>query len=120
MTVNETQTIAIIDDENDIRGALRQMFELEGYAVADYRGGEEALAAINAGFVGIVITDLRMPGMDGRALFNALQKLDPELPVIIMSGHGDLATAVDLVKRGAYDYLSKPFDGDHLIASVRR
>ncbi len=112
--------IAIVDDEADMRAALRQVFEIENLQVIEFADGESALASIDASFGGIVISDLRMPGIDGSALFNRLRQIDPELPIIMMSGHGDVATAVDLVKRGAYDFLSKPFDGSALIAAVRR
>ncbi len=112
--------IAIVDDEADVRAALSQMFELEQLGTIAFRDAESALAMIDDRFSGIVITDLRMPGMDGYGLFNRLRQIDPELPVIILSGHGDLTSAVDLVKRGAYDFLSKPCDGDTLIAATRR
>ena len=112
--------IIIVDDQADVRAALRQMFELEQLQVIEFGDGEAVLAAIDPSFSGIVISDLRMPGLDGSALFGRLRLIDAELPVIMMSGHGDVATAVDLVKRGAYDFLSKPFDGDALIATARR
>lgn len=113
-------TIAIVDDEADIRSALRQMLELEQFNPIEFADAESALATIDASFPGIVISDLRMPGLDGSGLFNRLIHCDPEIPIIMMSGHGDIATAVDLVRRGAYDFLSKPFDGAALVASVRR
>lgn len=112
--------IAIVDDEADVRAALSQMFSLEHLPTIEFCDAESTLAAIDANFPGIVISDLRMPGMDGHGLFNRLRQIDPELPVIILSGHGDLASAVDLVKRGAYDFLAKPFDGESLLAAARR
>ena len=120
MNGGESGPVAIVDDEADIRAALRQMFDIEQIDVIEFSDGETALAALDMSFPGVVIADLRMPGIDGGALFNRLRAADPELPVIMMSGHGDIATAVDLVKRGAYDFLSKPFDGSALIATVRR
>lgn len=120
MTAGKVTTIAIVDDEPDIRSALRQLLELETLNALEFADAESALAQIDATFPGIVISDLRMPGLDGSGLFERLFRCDPELPVIMMSGHGDIATAVDLVRRGAYDFLAKPFDGDALIASVRR
>lgn len=120
MTQGESGTIAIVDDEADVRAALRQMFEIAQFTVIEFADGESVLATVDSAFSGIVISDLRMPGMDGSALFNRLRQIDPEIPVIMMSGHSDIATAVDLVKRGAYDFLSKPFDGDVLIATVQR
>ncbi len=113
-------TIAIVDDEPDIRSGLRQMLELEQLKPIEFADAESALAQIDATFAGVVISDLRMPGIDGSGLFDRLFRCDPELPVIMISGHGDIATAVDLVRRGAYDFLSKPFEGNALIASVRR
>jgi two-component system, NtrC family, C4-dicarboxylate transport response regulator DctD len=120
MTSGQLSTVAIVDDEADIRSALRQMLQLERLNPVEFADAESALAQIDASFPGIVIADLRMPGLDGSGLFNRIQRCDPELPVIMISGHGDIATAVDLVQRGAYDFLSKPFDSDSLIASVRR
>lgn len=120
MTSGKITTVAIVDDEADIRSALRQMLELEQFNPIEFADAESALAAIDATFPGIVIADLRMPGLDGSGMFNRLQRCDPEIPIIMMSGHGDIATAVDLVRRGAYDFLSKPFDGAALVASVRR
>ncbi len=120
MTAGKVTTIAIVDDEPDIRSGLRQLLELETLNALEFANAESALAQIDATFPGIVISDLRMPGLDGSGLFDRLFRCDPELPVIMMSGHGDIATAVDLVRRGAYDFLSKPFDGNALIASVRR
>jgi two-component system, NtrC family, C4-dicarboxylate transport response regulator DctD len=120
MTSGQVSTIAIVDDEADIRSALSQMLRLEQWHPIEFSDAQSALTHIDASFPGIVIADLRMPGLDGSGLFNRLQRCDPELPVIMISGHGDIATAVDLVQRGAYDFLSKPFDGAALIASVRR
>lgn len=113
-------SVAIVDDEADVRTALCQLFDLEQLSTIAFASAESALARIDERFAGVVISDLRMPGIDGQGLFNRLRQIDPELPVIILSGHGDLACAVDLVKRGAYDFLSKPCDADTLIAATRR
>ena len=113
-------TVAIVDDEADVRAALQQMLELEGLRPIEFADAEAALVHLDTEFPGVVLSDLRMPGLDGIGLFNRLSSMDPELPVIMMSGHGDIATAVDLVRRGAYDFLSKPFEGDLLLAAVRR
>lgn len=120
MSRGGASTVAIVDDEADIRTALAQMLQLEGHSPIQFQNGEEALALIDANFPGIVIADLRMPGLDGSALFSRFRRCDPDLPVIMMSGHGDIATAVELVRNGAYDFLAKPFDCDALLASVRR
>jgi two-component system, NtrC family, C4-dicarboxylate transport response regulator DctD len=120
MTSGIVSTVAIVDDEADIRSALRQLLELEQLHPIEFADAESALTQIDATFPGIVVADLRMPGLDGSGLFNRLVRCDPELPVIMISGHGDIATAVDLVQRGAYDFLSKPFEPTALIATVRR
>ncbi|BBB14526.1 sigma-54-dependent transcriptional regulator [Sphingopyxis sp. FD7] len=112
--------VAIVDDDLHLRRALLQALELEGLRPLGFAGADEALAAIDAQFPGIVVTDLRMPGMDGTQLFARLATMDPDLPVVIITGHGDLPTAVDLMRRGAYDFLSKPFDSGMLAATVRR
>lgn len=113
-------TVAIVDDEADVRDALCQLLGLEGLSTLAFSDGAAALARIDADFAGIVVADLRMPGLDGAGLFDRLSRIDPELPVIMISGHGDIATAVDLVRHGAYDFLSKPFDPDRLLATIRR
>src|SRR5690606_1492231 len=74
----------------------------------------------NERFEGVVVTDLRMPGMDGRALVERLAAIDADLPVVMMTGHGDIAEAVEAMKRGAYDFLAKPFAPERLIESLRR
>ncbi len=112
--------VAVVDDEADVRTALCETLALEGLETVNFASVADALKVVDADFPGIVITDLRMPERDGRALFDHLSKLDPELPVIILSGHGDMKTALDLVRRGAYDFLAKPFDVNALLMSVRR
>ncbi len=112
--------VMVVDDEAEVRAALRQLLEIEGHEVFEFADSERALDKLTADFPGVVIADLRMPRLDGVGLFARIVRLDPELPVIIISGHGDVATAVDLVRRGAYDFLSKPFDADQLLATVRR
>lgn len=114
------RTVAVVDDDDDLRRALVQALELDGLAAVPFASGEAALAAITAEFPGIVLSDLRMPGMDGAALFTRLSALDPDLPVIVITGHGDLPTAVDLMRRGVYDFISKPFGADRLLPTVRR
>lgn len=120
MTVANSGLVMIVDDEAEVRLALRDLLELEQLAPVEFASAEQALLHIGADFPGVVVTDLRMPGIDGEGLFNRLARLDPELPVILISGHGDIATALDLVRRGAYDFLAKPFDAERLIATVRR
>jgi two-component system C4-dicarboxylate transport response regulator DctD len=93
---------------------------LAGYDVRPFDSAAAALAAIETGFPGIVVSDVRMPHMSGIELFGALKDRDPDLPVILVTGHGDVAMAVDALRAGAWDFLTKPFDPDALVASVGR
>ncbi|MET3781538.1 two-component system C4-dicarboxylate transport response regulator DctD [Brevundimonas sp. 1080] len=93
---------------------------LEGYDVRPFPGAETALRAIDADFPGVVITDLRMPGLDGRQLLSRLQALDAALPIIMITGHGDITDAVAAMKDGAYDFVAKPFPFERLQDSLSR
>ena len=86
--------VALIEDDEPFRLALAERLQLSGFAVTPFSRGEAALKAITEDFEGVVVTDLRMPGMDGRQLVERLAALDPDLPVIMMTGHGDVAEAV--------------------------
>ena len=112
--------VVFIDDEAEIRRATAQSLSLAGLEAITFDSGEAALAAIGSDFDGIVISDIRMPGIDGLELFRRLSERDPDLPVILISGHSDIATAVAAVQRGAYDFLAKPFQADRLIATAKR
>lgn len=112
--------VALVDDDDAFRLALAERLELDGLTVTSFSSAEAALRSVNDRFGGVVVTDLRMPGMDGRQLVERLIALDPDLPVVMMTGHGDIAEAVDAMKRGAYDFLAKPFAPERLIETLRR
>ncbi|MEM8787547.1 MAG: sigma-54 dependent transcriptional regulator [Pseudomonadota bacterium] len=112
--------VAIIDDEADMRGSIAQWLSLSGYEPQSYDSGEAALAKIRADFPGVIISDIKMPGMDGMQLLRRLQSIDKALPVILITGHGDVALAVDAMRRGAYDFIEKPFDPERLADLVRK
>ncbi len=120
MSFEVLNRIALVDDDDAFRSALAERLELEGLAVMSFASAETALKSVNERFEGVVVTDLRMPGMDGRQLVERLTALDPDLPVVMMTGHGDIAEAVDAMKRGAYDFLAKPFAPERLIETLRR
>jgi two-component system C4-dicarboxylate transport response regulator DctD len=111
--------VVVFEDDEDVRLSIQQSLELQGMTVAAYAGAESVIKRIDAGFTGVVVTDLRLPGLDGRSIFRTLRETDPEIPVIMVTGHGELQEAVDLVRNGLYDFLSKPFPADRLVASVR-
>jgi two-component system C4-dicarboxylate transport response regulator DctD len=113
-------TVALVDDDDDLRAATAQLLRLEGHDVLAFGDGESALRAIGADFAGIVVTDVRMPRLSGIELFRALHDRDADLPVILVTGHGDIAMAVDALKAGAWDFLSKPFEPEALVAAVAR
>ena len=112
--------IFIVDDEKSMRAATRQWLELAGFVVHDFARASAALECIDRGFVGIVVTDIKMPGMDGIELQRRVRDLDPDIPVILVTGHGDIALAVQAMREGAYDFIEKPFEPDHLLDVVQR
>jgi two-component system, sensor histidine kinase and response regulator len=102
--------LLVVDDEPAQVQALCDTLEDEGYSVKGFTSAAAALAALRAGAFDIVLTDLTMPGMDGIAFLNAARAIDPGLVGIVMTGHGTIATAVEAMKAGAFDYILKPFD----------
>ncbi|MDO7835619.1 sigma-54 dependent transcriptional regulator [Sphingobium sp. HBC34] len=112
--------ILLVDDDDALRNALVQSFQLADMAVEAFADGAAALSRLDAGFDGAIISDIRMPRMDGMALFNRVAAIDHEIPVILMTGHGDVPMAVAALRTGAFDFIAKPFATDHLIASARR
>ena len=115
-----SKRVVFIDDEAEVRRANRQSLELEGFAVEAFDAAEPALAAILAAPPGVVVTDVRLPGLDGVGLLARLRRVDPDLPVILITGHGDIRMAVNAMQGGAYDFLAKPYPAEALVASVRR
>ncbi len=115
-----TVPVALVDDDADFRAALTQLLTLAGHPVQPFVDAPSALAKIDRDFPGVVVTDVRMPVMSGVDFLHRLRAVDPELPVILMTGHGDVAMAVDAIKAGAWDFLTKPFPGDALAAALQR
>ncbi len=112
--------VMIIDDEAHLRITAGQTLELAGYEPRAFERAEDALAALTPDFPGVVISDIRMPGLDGMALLREIRERDPDLPVVLITGHGDVSTAVAAMRDGAWDFLEKPFAGEHLVEVVRR
>ena len=112
--------VAIIDDEADIRASIGQWLELSGFETESFATAEEALRAIGPDFPGIVISDIRMPGLDGMALLRRLMGMDSGLPVILITGHGDVPMAVEAMRLGAFDFLEKPFNPDRMSDLAKR
>jgi len=113
-------SVIVVDDEASIRTAVEQWLSLSGFSVKLFARAEECLAHLPQHFPGVIISDVRMPGMDGLQLLERLQADDPGLPVILLTGHGDVPMAVEAMRNGAYDFLEKPFTPQHLLGSLRR
>ncbi|MDX5371776.1 MAG: sigma-54 dependent transcriptional regulator [Pseudomonadaceae bacterium] len=112
--------VIFVDDEAAIREAVQQWLELSGLAVRTCASAEAALALVGADFAGVVVSDVRMPGQDGLQLLDALLQRDRDLPVIMVTGHGDVPMAVQALRQGAYDFIEKPFTPERLLDSLRR
>jgi len=118
--MSDAMTIAIVDDEEDMRQSISQWLSLSGYNTETFSNAQDALKVINADYKGIVISDIKMPGMDGMAFLKRLMSSDHALPVILITGHGDVPMAVEAMRIGAYDFLEKPFDPDRMNDLARR
>jgi DNA-binding NtrC family response regulator len=106
--------ILIVDDEDVVRESLTQWFSADGYEVAPAASGKDALAMIAAREFDLALLDIKMPGMDGMELQARLKEADPELSVVVMTGYASVETAVQALKQGAWDYITKPVDPDEL------
>lgn len=112
--------ILFVDDDAALRDANVQTLELAGLAVRPFASAQAALPAITPDFAGAIVTDIRMPGMDGLQFFARIRAIDPEIPVILITGHGDVPMAVRALQDGAFDFLAKPFAAGHLAAAATR
>ncbi len=113
--------ILIIEDERSIRNVLQNILsdEDKSYNVVTAEDGKKGLEIVNSSSLDLVLCDIKMPGMDGVEVLEEIVKISPGLPVLMISGHGDIDTAVETIRKGAYDYISKPPDLNRLLNSVR-
>jgi len=118
MSANDT--ILLVDDEPDILAALGETFALEGYAVIAERDSQAALRHLGMDFAGAVVSDLRMPKLDGLGLLEQIQRIDPRIPLIMITGHGDVQKAVEAMRLGAFDFVEKPVDPHYLLAMAAK
>ena len=112
------QTVFIVDDDPSVRDSLALLFSLHGHATAVFACAEDFLRAIQPGWRGVVVADIRMPGMSGLEMQEALANHPSRLPMIMITAHADIATARQAFRFQAVDFLEKPFDHDQLLASV--
>ncbi|WP_130906553.1 sigma-54 dependent transcriptional regulator [Pseudomonas sp. Sample_16] len=113
-------SVMVVDDESSIRNAVEQWLSLSGFDVQLFSRAEECLAQLPRHYAGVILSDVRMPGMSGLELLAEVQRRDADLPVILLTGHGDVPMAVDAMRDGAYDFLEKPFSPETLLGSLRR
>jgi two-component system C4-dicarboxylate transport response regulator DctD len=112
--------VVFIDDDADLRAANVQSLQLADINVTAFASAKEALEIIDVDFAGVVVSDIRMPNIDGHQLFSRVRQIDPEIPVILISGHADVSEAIEAMRRGAYDFIVKPYIDDQLVQSIHR
>ncbi len=118
--MSKTMKVAIVDDEKDMRQSISQWLALSGFDTESFASAEEALKGLTADYPGIVVSDIRMPGMDGMQFLRKLKSVDSTLPVIMITGHGDVPMAVEAMRLGAFDFLEKPFNPDRMTELAKK
>jgi len=112
--------VLIIEDDPDVRLGCEQALQLEGISTESFGSAEEAQQHLSVDFPGVIVSDIRLPRMDGMTFQRELTRVDAELPVVLITGHGDISMAVQAMKDGAYDFIQKPFPPEQLVEVVRR
>lgn len=112
-------SILIVDDEKAIRKTLSEILSYEGYKIEDADNGEEALKKLKEKSYDVVLCDIKMPKVDGLEFLEKSREINPDIPIIMISGHGTIETAVEAVKKGAFDYVAKPPDLNRLLITIR-
>jgi two-component system, NtrC family, nitrogen regulation response regulator NtrX len=111
--------ILVIDDERSIRNTLKDILEFEKYQVELAEDGFKALELLKTNDFDVVLCDIKMPGMDGIEVLQKIEEIKPDIPVVMISGHGNIDTAVESIKKGAFDYIEKPLDLNRLLITLR-
>ncbi len=115
----ENARILLVDDETDFTDTMSQLLRTRGYHVTAVNGGESAIKALGQGRYDVMVLDLKMPGMDGMATLKEAKKLELFTETLILTGHATVDTALEAIKLGAYDYLTKPCDIDELVQKIQ-
>jgi two-component system response regulator FixJ len=118
-TMQHDQTIYVIDDDDAVRQSLQFMLKAAGITARTFESAKAFMEALPQITAGCIVTDVRMPEVTGIDLLRHIMKNNPDLPVIVITGHGDISLAVEAMKIGAVDFLEKPFDGQQLLTAVR-
>src|SRR6516225_5168026 len=111
--------ILVIDDDAGIREQMKMTLGYDGYDVSGAATGQEGLALVERELPDLVLLDVKMPGMDGLEVLDRLRSMNDALPVVVVSGHGTISTAVEATKKGAFDFIEKPFAADRVLVSLR-
>ncbi len=112
--------VILVEDDNELRESLKEILELQGFSVTSFATADTALASLQYNSDTVVVSDIRMPVMDGITFLKHLQQLDSALPVIMISGHADIETALESIKLGAFDFVEKPLRPERLIGLVEK
>src|SRR6059036_1770805 len=113
------ERILVIDDEVAIRQSLRMVLEYEGYECVEAASGPEGIEALRREAPDAALLDIKMPGMDGLEVLATVRSRDSQTPIVIISGHGDIPTAVEAIHKGAYDFIEKPLESDRVLTALR-
>lgn len=116
----QAMKVAIVDDEQDMRQSISQWLALSGFETETFPSAEDALRSLGQDYPGVVVSDIKMPGMDGMAFLKRLMSVDSALPVIMITGHGDVPMAVEAMRVGAFDFLEKPFNPDKMTELAKK
>ena len=116
----QAMKVAIVDDEQDMRQSISQWLALSGFETETFPSAEDALKSLGNDYPGLVVSDIKMPGMDGMAFLKRLMSVDSALPVIMITGHGDVPMAVEAMRVGAFDFLEKPFNPDRMTELAKK
>jgi two-component system, NtrC family, C4-dicarboxylate transport response regulator DctD len=116
----DSLSVLLVEDDNAVRASSIQTLQIAGIEARGFGVAEAVRDLLHPEFPGVIVTDVRLPGMDGLALLEQAMRIDPKLPVVLMTGHGDIAMAVEAMRIGAYDFIEKPFATDRLVSSVQR
>ncbi len=118
--MNAEAKVVLVDDDQEVLDAYRQTLELDGFTVAAFGSAKAGLGTLSPDLPAVVVSDVRMPGLDGFGFLEAVRAVDPEIPVVLVTGHGDVPMAIKAVRAGAWDFIEKPADPVRLVETVRR
>lgn len=118
MDAQNSHTVYVVDDDEAVRDAMSMLLNAAGITARSFSGGQEFLESYSVGDVGCLVLDMRMPGMSGFEVLDRLQEMQAPIPVIFVTGHGDIPMAVEAMRRGAVNFIRKPFGDEELLACV--